>query len=1726
MKNKKILSFLLVFSFALILCVANVFAAPEPIEMQYDDHLELEGTITINDGDTIVELDANGKLHAKGVGTTTIKVDDTDVDVTVGKAKLNVVLIAGQSNAAGVHGGRGGVDAICPETGYGYYWNGSSMQDLKSYISTISSSIGFYPALAYEWYELTGEKVLIMKHTYSGNPISTWAAYADGTLNNGTTATVNTITSCLNGIDTTKYEVVRKGYYWLQGETDAFTSTTGENSIYPTATQYATAYKAMHNAFIEALGEGSYGAIMSCRTRYNIGSYEAIEYCGMRVAQQDLANQNSDIYMASVITDDWYEAGNVSYTSLSNVTVSGTAAEMGANNIHYNQKGYNILGLDAADNMYNALVVTPKPTITDIKLIGHNGYTTYANGATIDVQDNLRYTGNYNAFEANMAQIVARPLPVSATCSSVTMTLKHENGDVATGIMDNRGYIDTTKVTEPLTLVVTAGNVTKTYTLINSDNESGSTIPSGNKYYWDFSGDTPISISGEGWTENKLTSDLSCYKMESEVTLKNDEPWTIEWNGAVTKQSIVLSKAPGKTEGNHYVYIAPDVDGDGNGSTFGFVLVKGGPGTSVTNQVCLLKDLTLDMVNDQNNIWYVTYDGNGTITLALKHENQIYKAEASYNNDITFTHLQGAYSAGDVAFNYKNMDYLKIYRTVADLTVESDGNDETIQPGTGEYYWDFSGDTPISISGEGWTENTLTAVSNYWKMTDEVTFKADETWTIEWKGSVTGKGVVFSKYPGNTSGNHYFYITDDQDSVNDSNIYGFYFVKGGNANANRIIALENLPLNVLSDVNTKWYVYNDGTGKLTVLVIAGNNRYTAESTITAEFSFDHIKGAYGTGTSALAYQGDLEYVKIYRDVPNFEEKEIILGTVSIQGNTDVGSTLTADISKVTYSGDIKYQWYSDDEVISNAINSTYVVQNSDLGKKIKVVVYSTGSEGTLESNSIKIGVENYWWTFNGSTYTSISGDDWTENLLTSDLSCYKMEQEVTLKHDKPWTVEWKGAISKNTVVLSKAPGQTVGNHYVYVSNDVDADNNSSTYGFGLLGGGNVTSADKLGVLKELTSSMVNDSTNVWYITNDGSGKLTIALKNGDTIYKSQSTISEDLTFTHIQGSFGGNYSQLNYTYTPGMEYMKIYNTATKFPMEGSVSISGIAEYDETLSVDVSELTYTGTLSYQWYREDAEIENATNSTYKLTADDIDKNIKVEVSSSGNSGSLFSDTVGPVTGSVIEKYTVTWKDESGDVLETDTEVEYGTVPSYDGETPTKAATAEYTYTFEGWTPAVEEVTGDATYTATYTSVKNKYTVTWKDESGDVLETDTEVEYGVTPSYDGETPTKAATAEYTYTFEGWTPAIETVTGEATYIATYTETQVTPIIPTTYTVTFNTDGGSAVTEQTIEEGQKATRPTTNPTKTGYTFAGWYTSSEFTTEFDFDTVITTDTEIFAKWTKNQSFGGGGSSTVTKYTITVKQNENGAISPETIKVTKGQNQKFMIKANDGYEIEAVKIDGVSIGIVTEYTFENVKAKHTIEATFKKVEEVVEETWKNPFTDVSEKDWFYESVKYANENGIMNGMTENTFDPSYNMTRGMLVTVLYRLENEPATNKSIPFADVDLSMYYGNAVIWAKQNNIVNGMDENNFMPNASITREQLTTILYRYAKYKGMDVSVGEDTNILSYDDFNELSEYAMSATQWACGSGIINGRTEATLVPKGTATRAEVATMIMRFVK
>lgn len=176
-----------------------------------------------------------------------------------------------------------------------------------------------------------------------------------------------------------------------------------------------------------------------------------------------------------------------------------------------------------------------------------------------------------------------------------------------------------------------------------------------------------------------------------------------------------------------------------------------------------------------------------------------------------------------------------------------------------------------------------------------------------------------------------------------------------------------------------------------------------------------------------------------------------------------------------------------------------------------------------------------------------------------------------------------------------------------------------------------------------------------------------------------------------------------------------------------------------------------------------------------------------------------------------------------------------------------------------------------------------------------------------------------------------------------------------------------------------------------------------------------------------------------------------------------------------------------------------------------------------FQDVSETAWYYEAVKFAVEKGLFVGTSDTTFEPDTPMSRAMLVTVLWRMDGNPIVNSANIFTDVADDAWYADAVLWANTNGIVSGYGEGLFGPNDNITREQMAAILYRYAEFKGYDVS--EIDNLAAYTDIDDVSDWALDSMEWAVGEKLITGMTATTLVPQGNATRAQVASILMRFI-
>ena len=257
------------------------------------------------------------------------------------------------------------------------------------------------------------------------------------------------------------------------------------------------------------------------------------------------------------------------------------------------------------------------------------------------------------------------------------------------------------------------------------------------------------------------------------------------------------------------------------------------------------------------------------------------------------------------------------------------------------------------------------------------------------------------------------------------------------------------------------------------------------------------------------------------------------------------------------------------------------------------------------------------------------------------------------------------------------------------------------------------------------------------------------------------------------------------------------------------------------------------------------------------------------------------------------------------------------------------------------------------------------------------------------------------------------------------------------------------------------------------------------------------------------------------YRITVEATQGGAVTADPTAAKAGTTVTLTPVPDRGYQVGAVAVTdrfGDAVAVTEQadgtYTFTMPNGQVTVTVTFAEAP--------LPFHDVTEGDWFYEAVRCAYETGLMDGVGDNLFAPNSQTTRAQLVTILYRLEGEPEVSGTSGFTDVEAGTWYTDAVAWAAANGIVNGVSETEFAPGKDITREQLATILFRYAEAKGYDVSARADLS--AYTDADQIQSYAAESVAWAVAEGLIQGFEDNTLRPAGNATRAQIATILMRF--
>ena len=334
---------------------------------------------------------------------------------------------------------------------------------------------------------------------------------------------------------------------------------------------------------------------------------------------------------------------------------------------------------------------------------------------------------------------------------------------------------------------------------------------------------------------------------------------------------------------------------------------------------------------------------------------------------------------------------------------------------------------------------------------------------------------------------------------------------------------------------------------------------------------------------------------------------------------------------------------------------------------------------------------------------------------------------------------------------------------------------------------------------------------------------------------------------------------------------------------------------------------------------------------------------------------------------------------------------------------------------------------------------------------------------------------------------------------------------------VTFDGNGGTSSVGSMTTTNQKLTSlPSASRSK--HSFDGWYTEKSGGTKITTDTVFSANTTVYAHWTYTGG-GGGYNPPITYYTLRFETGGGSDIPSVREAYNAYIDLSQYVPTWRGHTF---------IGWYSESSLTN-----KVSGVYLTKDMTVYAGWRvdgnpgtgaNPFTDVSEKDWFYGDVMFVYENGLMLGTSKTLFSPHGTATRGMMATILWRMEGSPAPKGKNSFTDVEAGKWYADAITWTAENGIFAGYGKDKFGPDDPITREQLAAIFYRYADYKGYDLTV--KGNLDKFKDADKITDYAKTAMQWAVGSGLVNGKSGNLLDPQGTATRAEIAAMLHRFIE
>ena len=808
---------------------------------------------------------------------------------------------------------------------------------------------------------------------------------------------------------------------------------------------------------------------------------------------------------------------------------------------------------------------------------------------------------------------------------------------------------------------------------------------------------------------------------------------------------------------------------------------------------------------------------------------------------------------------------------------------------------------------------------------------------------------------------------------------------------------------------------------------------------------------------------------------------------------------------------------------------------------------------------VKISSTGYWTTDSDGNVTAYtSGDTPTDNYIHYDVANNTLTlHNATIKEEVP--------LNTSTYVAGAAIGVHNQNGAAELTITLEGTNTIAEVGKGIYVLASSTGEATLTITSESGGSLdASGSSNpgIWVQSNNGDAALFIQnakVEATGTSYgvnvqsreSSTASLTVDGGSLTASGSPGILYDSSGSGTVPKTTALTISNSAIVDARGGGIGagllqdLEKVSPADDSVGIifDGDDGTVYGSVTLQ---EDLTIGEGESLTIPDGAS-LDTNGKLTV----DGGTLTQN--GTVTGDIIYKVT-------GVSLNTDslTLVEGGTATLAATITPSNATNQNVTWSSDNESVATVDqngrvtavAQGGATITAAVDGKSAECYVT-VNAAAPVPVTSVSLDKTSLGLTEGDTETLTATVEPS---DATNKNVTWSTSDAS-IATVTDGVVTAVAPGTATITVTTEDGNKAatcavtvtaatvpvtgvtlnkTSTSLYVGDTETlTPTITPDNATNKNVTWSSDDTSVATVDASGLVTAVARGTAVITATAADGSGASASCTvtvssylppanpNYRITVEAAQGGTVTADPTAAKAGATVTLTPVPDRGYQVGTVAVTdrfGDAVAVTEQadgtYTFTMPNGQVTVTVTFEQAP--------LPFPDVTEGDWFYDAVRYAYETGLMDGVGDSLFAPNSDTTRAQLVTILYRLEGEPEVSGTSGFTDVAADTWYTDAVAWAAANGIVNGVSETEFAPGKDITREQLATILFRYAEAKGYDVSARADLS--AYPDADQIQSYAAESVAWAVAEGLIQGFEDNTLRPAGNATRAQIATILMRF--